>query len=101
MGKLAAVLVSKFWNLGCCCCGCCCCWAGCRARGRARTGGRANTLLIGESMPLLILLNSTKIKNFLTLKIITENSIYRVTRHLGNNLLLTWIWDVLPSCFGS
>ena len=90
MGKLAAVLVSKFWNLGCCCCGCCCCWAGCRARGRARTGGRANTLLIGESMPLLILLNSTKIKHF-----------YRVTRHLGNNLLLTWIWDVLPSCFGS
>ena len=26
---------------------------------------------------------------------------YRVTRMLGKNLPLTWIWDVLPSCLGS
>ena len=26
---------------------------------------------------------------------------YRVTILRGNNLLLTWIWDVLPSCLGS
>ena len=28
-------------------------------------------------------------------------NMYRVTRLLGNNLLLTWIWKVLPSCLGS
>ena len=34
------------------------------------------------------------------LEFITQN-VYRVIHLLGENLLLTWIWDVLPSCLGS
>ena len=80
-------------------------------RGRIRCGvdDRGRTLVLVLCAPLLIVgdglaavvinLQEVKLLNRIRNGKCGKNK-YRVTHLLGKNLLLTWIWNVLPSCLG-